>query len=271
MTRVVDRAAAGEQHRGRGERSHLHKVAIATGVPQFPPGTARLCHFARARLKMVAAMAEAALLQAPSRARRRPRLPAETVLRAARRVFMSTGTLEMRALARELGIGRATLYRWRGGRMALLSEVIASLGVANLRRAESETVLAPGPERLCRIHALHLERISASPAMQAFLRSEPETASQVLLDAGGRVHRDVTAALADLIEREAASSGWKPPLEPPHLASAVSRLSEAFLYSELIAHDRSDVATPDLVLRMMLGLSLNGEGPAGRRRRRSRG
>jgi AcrR family transcriptional regulator len=202
-------------------------------------------------------MAEAAAAAPPiRRASRTPRLPAEHVLRAARRVFLAGGTLEMRALARELGIGRATLYRWRGGRLALLSEVISSLGVANLRRADEDVRLPHGAERLCRVHDLHLRRISESGAMQEFIRNEPDMASRVLLDAGGKVHRDVTAALAALIEHEAAASGWRPPLEPDRLAAAVSRLSEAFLYSELIAHARSDVATPDLVLRLMLGLPL---------------
>jgi hypothetical protein len=42
---------------------------------------------------------------------RAPRLSPDDVLRAARRRFMASGTLEMRALARDLGIGRATLYR----------------------------------------------------------------------------------------------------------------------------------------------------------------
>ena len=193
-----------------------------------------------------------ALAVEPARRARAPRLPAAAVLRAARRVFLATGGLEMRALARELGIGRATLYRWRGGRDALLGEVIASLGIANLRRVEQEVDLPHGPDRLCAIHAEHLRRVGESPAMQGFIRAEPDTASRLLLDANGRVHMDMKAALADLVRRESAGSGWTPPVDPETLAAAVSRLSEAFLYSELIAHDSSDVVTPDIVLRLML-------------------
>src|SRR5690349_14386301 len=106
-------------------------------------------------------MAEA-LAAEPVRRARAPRLSAAHVLSAARRVFLATGGLEMRALARELGIGRATLYRWRGGREALLGEVIATLGVANLHRVEREVALPPGPERICEIHAEHLRRVGGS-------------------------------------------------------------------------------------------------------------
>jgi AcrR family transcriptional regulator len=193
----------------------------------------------------------------PVPAVRSPRLSPDQVLRAARRIFLASGTIEMRSLARDLGIGRATLYRWRGGREALLSEVILSLGIANLRRADEDVPGPPGAERLCAVHDLHLRRISDSPAMRSFIRNEPEVASRVLLDGSGAVHVGVTRALEELIRRQVEGSAWRPPLEPERLAAAVSRLSEAFLYSDLIAHDRPDVATADFVLRMMLGVKLN--------------
>lgn len=198
---------------------------------------------------------------------RAPRLSPEHVLGVARRVFMATGTLEMQALARDLGIGRATLYRWRGDREALLSEVIASLGIANLLRCESEITVAPGPERLCAVHDLHLRRISDSRPLRAFIRAEPDVASRVLLDGQGQVHVGVTRALAGLIRRQEEQSRWRAPLGADALAAAVSRLSEAFLYSDLIAHDKPDVRTPDLVLRMMLGVPLRGAAPRRRSRR----
>lgn len=188
---------------------------------------------------------------------RTPRLSPAEVLRAAKRIFLATGTIEMRSLARDLGIGRATLYRWRGGREALLSEVILALGIANLRRAEADTDGPAGAERLCAVHDLHLRRISDSRAMRTFIRAEPEVASRVLLDGAGLVHVGVTDALEQLIRRQEEGSEWRAPLDPEVLAPAISRLSEAFLYSDLIAHDRPDVATADFVLRMMLGVKLN--------------
>ena len=193
----------------------------------------------------------------PVAAVRTPRISPDEVLRAARRIFLATGTIEMRSLARELGIGRATLYRWRGGREALLSEVILALGIANLRRAEADTDGPAGAERLCAVHDLHLRRISDSQAMRTFIRTEPDVASRVLLDGGGPVHVGVTDALEQLIRRQEEQSGWQAPLDPAVLAPAISRLSESFLYSDLIAHDRPDVATADFVLRMMLGVKLN--------------
>src|SRR5262245_25508423 len=58
-------------------------------------------------------------------ARRQP-LP-EDVLHAARRRFLRGERVDMNDLAREVGIGRATLYRWVGSRDQLLGEVLWSL------------------------------------------------------------------------------------------------------------------------------------------------
>jgi len=178
---------------------------------------------------------------------------ADQVLRAARRMFMATGTIEMRALARQLGIGRATLYRWQRDREALLGEVILSLAVANLLRCDAETKLPPGPERFCVVHDLHLQRITSSPPLRTFVQTEPDVARRVLLDAKSTVHVGITRALADYIRGQEDASGWKPPLPADVLGATLSRVSEVFLYSDLIANAEPDVTTPDVMLRLMLG------------------
>ena len=178
---------------------------------------------------------------------------ADQVLRAARRMFMATGTIEMRALARQLGIGRATLYRWQRDREALLGEVILSLAIANLLRCDAEITLPPGAERFCVVHDLHLQRITSSPPLRTFVRTEPDVARRVLLDAKGTVHVGATRALADYIRRQEDASEWRAPLPADALGATLSRVSEVFLYSDLIANAEPDVTTPDVMLRLMLG------------------
>jgi len=195
-------------------------------------------------------MATPTLSQTPGRTLSRQ----EAVLRTAVRVFLATGSLEMRALARELGIGRATLYRWNRSREELLSDVLLALALANLRRVEREVDTPPGPLRLCHVHDEHIRRISGNASFRAFIRAEPEVASRLLLDAKGRVHRGVTAALADLVRRQEEESSWRAPLGVDTFARVVSRMSETYIYADLIARDEPETETPDLVLRLMLGL-----------------
>ena len=50
---------------------------------------------------------------------------AADVVRAARRAFLAGERLDIRALANRLGIARATIYRWYGGRERILGRVLA--------------------------------------------------------------------------------------------------------------------------------------------------
>lgn len=180
--------------------------------------------------------------------------PEEMVIRTAARVFLTTGTLEMRALARRLGIGRATLYRWRGNRDELLSDVLLWLGLRNLRRSEADVATAPGAHRLLDVHAIHISRMSNSPALRTFVRAEPEVASRLLLDANGKVHVGMTRALGDLIRRQEVDSGWRAPLGADRLANIMSRVDETFMYADLIARDEPSSDAPQLVFEMVLGM-----------------
>ena len=185
---------------------------------------------------------------------RAPKVVPEEVVRVARRMFMASGSLEMRALAREIGVGRATLYRWYRSREELLGEVLLSLSVANLRRAEADVATEPGPRCVCDVHDLHLRRITSNPSLRHFVRQESDAALHVLLDANGRVHVGVTRALADFIRAQESAGRWRAPLGAEGLAAVVSRLSEAFIFGDLIARAEPDATTPDVVLRMMLGV-----------------
>jgi AcrR family transcriptional regulator len=167
---------------------------------------------------------------------------------------MATGSLEMRALARELGIGRATLYRWNRGREELLSEVLVSLSEGNMRRAESEVDTPPGALRVCHVHDLHIRLISGSGSLRTFVHNEPQVASRLLLDVNGSVHLAATRILADFLRRQQEQSTWRPPLDTETFAHVVARISETYIYADLIARAQPETETPDIMLRLMLGL-----------------
>src|SRR4051794_15411307 len=55
-----------------------------------------------------------------------PRASREDVLAAALEWFVACKRIDVQALAGELGVGRATIYRWFGSREGLLGEVLVS-------------------------------------------------------------------------------------------------------------------------------------------------
>ena len=158
----------------------------------------------------------------------------------------------MRALAKELGIGRATLYRKVSDRESLLGDVFLALGLASFRHAQDDVKTAPGPARVCDVTDLNLKRIRSNKSFEKFLREEPEVAARVLLDARGKVFRGWLVAWADFVRRVERDSAWKAPLGPDGLSRVMMRVSNAFIFGDVYAHDKPDTTTPGMVLRLML-------------------
>ena len=212
----------------------------------------------RVRLIACVAMTDAPVVEPiPSRPARGPVLAPETVLRTACRVFLATGSLEMRALARELGIGRATLYRWNGGRDELLGDVLLALAQANHRRVERDVPTPPGALRVAHVHHLHIQRISGNASFRSFIRSEPEVASRVLLDAESKVHVGSMRLLADFLRLQEELSGWRAPLGVDTFSGVVVRMTETYVYADLIARGEPEIDMPNVMLRLMLGLPVS--------------
>src|SRR5664279_5733095 len=69
--------------------------------------------------------------------------------RLARRKFLAAERVDMSALADELGVNRATLYRWVGTLDQLLVEIIWSLGERTLENIDD--VGTTGAERIVQI------------------------------------------------------------------------------------------------------------------------
>ena len=66
-----------------------------------------------------------------------PRPQPADALAAARRKFLHLERVDMNELANDLGVGRATLYRWVRSRDALLGEVLWSLSEHGLAMARA--------------------------------------------------------------------------------------------------------------------------------------
>src|SRR4051812_44544571 len=70
---------------------------------------------------------------------------------AARRTFLRGDRVDMGVLAGELGVGRATLYRWVGDRDQLLGEVMWSVASIGLDQARADAT-GDGAEWLLQIY-----------------------------------------------------------------------------------------------------------------------
>jgi len=153
--------------------------------------------------------------------------------------------LEMQALADELGVSRATLFRNAGTRERLLGEAMWQVTERTLvlaqRRWEAErpegALHTTGTGR--HINAL----VSESTALHRLLDDEPALTIRVLTDPRGRVQTGVVAFIEALLRRDVVELGLDPIIEPGALAYALVRLGESFVYADVLAARPPDVAT----------------------------
>jgi AcrR family transcriptional regulator len=154
--------------------------------------------------------------------------------------FVAGRRLDMRALARELGIGRATLYRRVRDREHVLGEVIWWL----TRHAIARSVHAGARKRRARARVLTvvdalLRDVGAQPSLHRFLDEEPEAALRILTSKHGRIQGGIADALRRLLEDGAAELELG--IDPATLAYAIVRIGESFLYADVIADAEPDI------------------------------
>ena len=106
----------------------------------------------------------------------------------------------MGTLARELGVARATLYRWFGTREALMEGVLLGRARAYVELARRRSS-ARGDARLVQIFDAMLDASRTAFPVRLFIEREPTLALRILAGEHGRLHRFfVEEALHDVAE-----------------------------------------------------------------------
>jgi AcrR family transcriptional regulator len=187
------------------------------------------------------------------RARSAPPRPAPLdALRLARRKWLAGERIDMGALAKELGISRATLYSWVGSRERLIGEVIWSFAEEGLRQA-TDAARGEGAEYVVDV-VERFARLNASfEPLRRFIEQDPELALRILTSKKGPVQERMIAAARDLLSEQADAGKLELPLDVDTLAYLLIRVNESFIYSDVIAGSEPDVdkavAAVSLLLR----------------------
>jgi AcrR family transcriptional regulator len=168
------------------------------------------------------------------------RIPAD-VFASAADSYVSGQRLDMQALARRLGVGRATLYRRAGNREQLLDEVIwwrsRHALVGALRRSAGQT----GVARIVSVVGGVLQAVERDTSLRSFLETDPEVAMRILTGTRSTVQHGMTTALEMLLHLENERGHFVADIDTPTLAYTVVRINEGFLYSDIIADRPPDI------------------------------
>jgi len=177
--------------------------------------------------------------------------------RAARRKFLRGERIDMQELAAELGVGRATLYRWVGGREQLIGEVLWSLTEATFERLKADATRLHGGnglEWLLYIYEQFGVYTVGFSAMRKWIDSEPELAMRVMTSKHAQQQRRVIAAYEDLLREAMREHGLKvkAKLEVHTLAYVLVRIGESFLWTDLITGEEPNLHEAWEVARALL-------------------
>jgi AcrR family transcriptional regulator len=179
----------------------------------------------------------------PSTSSRRGRPAAasrEDVLGAAMHRYLRGQRIDVQAIASELGIGRATIYRWFGSREGLIGEVLAAAADPLIDAARSGAGGHGGPALLDTFDRLN-RSLADAPALRQFVEQERDAALRIITGGAGVVQQHMVGRVSALIQDEVRAGTYKPPVEPATLAYAIVRLADAFLFNDAAAGMRGDV------------------------------
>jgi AcrR family transcriptional regulator len=180
-----------------------------------------------------------------------PRPTPLDALELARRRWLAGERLDMGALARELGVSRATLYSWVGSKERLLGEVIWSFAEQGVKQAR-EAATGTGAAYIVDV-VEHFTRINAEFApLRAFISQDPELALRLLTSKQGPIQARMIAVARSLLDEQVEAGELNPPLDRATLAYLMVRVSESFLYSDLITGSEPEVAKAVEVVRLLL-------------------
>ena len=168
-------------------------------------------------------------------------ITAADLFRLARRRFLRGERLDIQGLADELGVSRATAYRWAGNADTLVGAVIASMVEDTVERSRREAG-GRGYDRLVNEYRIGARYVARSKPYRAWIaRTDPETVLRIVASKHFPPQA-TTIRLWDANLREAAANGVIAlPMDAHTLAYAIVRLGESFLYADLIAGEEPDV------------------------------
>ena len=177
----------------------------------------------------------------------------EDVLEAGLHRYLRGRRVDVQAIASELGLGRATIYRWFGSREKLLGEVIIRATEPVLAEARSGLEGKGGPGLLDTFDRFN-RALADAPALRAIVESERDAALRIIASGAGVVQGRIVELITALITDEVEAGTYEPPVEPAILGYAIVKLAQAFLFNDAVAGIRGDVDRLREVEAALLGV-----------------
>jgi AcrR family transcriptional regulator len=169
-----------------------------------------------------------------------PRATRDEVLAAAVARYLASERIDVLALSAELGVSRASVYRWFGSREGLIGEVLIATAEQLVAQARRDA-RGSGAARLLDAFDRINRGLASSDALRHFLGDERIGALRMLASGAGPVQPTMVRLIREIIDEEAQAGHYEPPTDAETLAYAIVRLAESFLFNDAVADLKGDV------------------------------
>lgn len=173
----------------------------------------------------------------------------------AKKKWLAGERIDIGALAKELGVGRATLFRWVGSRELLIGEIIWSIQMPFMEKARAEVRARGlrGADYVAGVSERLMEGIRSFTPLRRFIESDPEFALRVLTSKSSTVQsRNVELVRANV--QDQVDRGYlTPPLPIDTLAYVIVRIGEAFVYADVISGREPAIDQAAAAILVLLG------------------
>jgi len=170
-----------------------------------------------------------------------------------KRRFLRGERVDMGRLAEDLGVNRATLYRWVGTREQFLVEILWSLAERTLgdelRRVDAEN--AEG-NRVAHLLSSFVRDVLSSPGMRQLQRDEGELAFRLLTLARYGFEPRLAQFVRDLLAEDATAGRLTTPVPLDDLAYTAVRVVESYVHRAVITGEKPDADRASRVLHVLL-------------------
>lgn len=164
----------------------------------------------------------------------------EALYAAAIRRYDAGEAMDISSVAAEVGISRATAYRWLGDNDHLLAEVWRRRTRAAFREVESASAGEVGRDRVLLVMGAAFRRALTSK-FQTHLHQDPARMLRIVASRDFPNQRDLVTLVQGLLDEEINRGHLKLQVDSHSTAYAIVRLGEAFLYADVVAGEKPDV------------------------------
>jgi AcrR family transcriptional regulator len=169
----------------------------------------------------------------------------------ARRCFLKAEKLDIAGIAAQLGVSRATAYRWAGNVEELTGLVIKKLVESTFELTKQEAE-GEGVSRIVDMLMRGARYIATGPYRDWITREDPERALRLVASKFGPVHNTTIKLWEDFLTEEVAAGRVRLHTDPHTTAYMIVRISDSFLYSDLIIGEEPDIEKAADIFKLLV-------------------